>query len=136
MRTVVDRSAPLSQPRLMVGCRLMSDERRNAKRHVLWIPVQLASGTDVQMLAVSRNISWSGVLVIAGASLEIGQKVQLTLQIPGTEGERKLDGEIVRVESNEEDPEGLWRYRLAVKFDDAVPELEPAFEALEGKGAP
>lgn len=113
----------------------MSDERRRAKRYVLWIPVQLSSGPDVQMLAVSRNISWSGALMIAGASLDVGERVSLTLQVPG-EDDRELPGEIVRVEPNEEDPEGLWRYRLAVRFDEEVPELEPAFERLHGKGAP
>jgi hypothetical protein len=114
----------------------MTEERRGAKRYVLWIPVQLTSGTEVQMLAVSRNISFSGALVIAGASLELGQKVELTLTVPGGPGEKKLIGEIVRVETNEDDPEGLWRYRLAVKFAEEVPELESAFESLEHKAPP
>ncbi|HJL18086.1 MAG TPA: PilZ domain-containing protein [Sandaracinaceae bacterium LLY-WYZ-13_1] len=114
----------------------MGEERREAKRYVLWIPVQVSSGEDVpQMLAVSRNISWSGALMIAGASLELGRRVTLELQVPG-EDARELEGEIVRVEPNEEDPEGLWRYRLAVRFDAPVPELEPAFERLENEGAP
>lgn len=111
----------------------MSEERRAAKRYVLWIPVQVENGPDVRMLAVSRNISWSGALMIAGASLEIGEKVSLTLQMPGSADERKLDGEIVRVEENEEDPDGLWRYRIAVRFEEPVADLEPAFEQLEAK---
>lgn len=110
----------------------MDDERRVAKRHGLWIPVQLSSGPDIQMLAVSKNISWSGALVVAGADLEVGSRVTLTLQVPG-EDDRQLDGEIVRVEVNEEDPDGLWRFRLAIHFDQAVPELEPAFERLGAK---
>ena len=104
----------------------MGDERRQARRYALWIPVQVQAGDDVQMLAVSKNISWGGVLVIAGASLEAGERVHMTLQVPG-EDARELAGEIIRVEPNEEDPDGLWRYRLAVRFD------EPAFERLEGK---
>ena len=110
----------------------MDDERRVAKRHGLWIPIQLTSGPDIRMLAVSQNISWSGALVVAGADLEIGSRVSLTLQVPG-EDERQLGGEIVRVEVNEEDPDGLWRFRLAIQFDESVPELEPAFERLGGK---
>lgn len=111
----------------------MSEERRAARRYVLWIPVQVQNGPEVQMLAVSRNISWSGALMIAGASLELGEKVHLTLQMPGSADERRLDGEIVRVEENEEDPDGLWRYRIAVRFEQPVPDLEPAFEQLEAK---
>ena len=108
------------------------DERRQARRYALWIPVQVQAGTDVQMLAVSKNISWSGVLVIAGADLEPGERVTMTLQVPG-EDARELSGAIIRVEPNEEDPDGLWRYRLAVRFDENVEDLEPAFERLEGK---
>jgi hypothetical protein len=110
----------------------MSDERRGARRYVLWIPVQMTSGPDVTMLAVSRNISGSGALLIAGASLDPGARVELVLQVPGTD-DRHLGGEIVRVETNEDDPDGLWRYRLAVRFDDEVPQLVPHFEALEAK---
>lgn len=114
--------------------RPMTVERRGAKRYVLWIPVQVTDdGPELSMLAVSRNISWSGALVIAGASLDIGQRVKLTLQLPGSAEERRLEGEIVRVEPNEEDPDGFWRYRIAVKFAEPVPDLEPAFEALEAK---
>ena len=110
----------------------MGDERRQARRYALWIPVQVQAGDDVQMLAVSKNISWGGVLVIAGASLEAGERVHMTLQVPG-EDARELAVEIIRVEPNEEDPDGLWRYRLAVRFDETVSDLEPAFERLEGK---
>lgn len=110
----------------------MSDERRAAKRHVLWIPVQMEAGEDIKMLAVSRNISVSGMLVIVGASLGVGERVELTLQVPG-EDDRKLGGEIVRVEANEEDPDGLWRHKLAVAFDEDVAELATAFERLEKK---
>lgn len=112
--------------------RMSDEERRAKKRYVLWIPIQVESGPEVQMLAVSRNISLSGVLVIAGAKLGVGETVTLKLQVPNAE-ERSVSGEIVRVETNEEDPEGLWRYRLAVRFAEEVPELEEAFEALEAK---
>lgn len=111
----------------------MSEERRAARRYALWIPVQLASGPELRMLAVSRNISWSGALMIAGASVEVGEEVELTLSLPGGGEDRALKGEIIRVETNDEDPDGLWRYRIGVKFAEAVPELEPAFEALEAR---
>jgi hypothetical protein len=111
----------------------MTDERRVARRYVLWLPVQVEAGTETRMLAVSRNISWSGALMIAGANLSVGERVSLTLQMPGVAEDRQLTGEIVRVEPNEEDPDGLWRFRLAVRFDEPVEDLEPAFEKLESK---
>ncbi|MBX3272318.1 MAG: PilZ domain-containing protein [Sandaracinaceae bacterium] len=110
----------------------MDEDRRRAKRHALWIPVELRAGDDTYLLAVSRNISFTGVLVIVGASLDEGQRVALTLSIPGG-GERAVGGEIVRVGANEEDPDGLWRHLLAIAFDEPVPELEAAFERLEAR---
>ncbi len=115
----------------------MSDERRVATRHTLWIPVQVRApvgdeGEEINMLAVSRNISWSGALMIGAAELEVGATVSLTLQVPGTE-DRMLTGTIQRVEANEEDPDGMWKYQLAVAFDDEVQELEAAFEKLVSK---
>ncbi len=108
----------------------MTEERRSAKRHALWVPVELSAGQDVYMLAVSRNISFTGVLVIVGAKLEPGRRVELKLSVPKA-GERAVSGEIVRVEHNAEDPDGLWKYLLAIRFDEPVPELEAAFERLE-----
>ncbi|MCB9596144.1 MAG: PilZ domain-containing protein [Sandaracinaceae bacterium] len=108
----------------------MSDERRSAKRHALWVPVELKQGEDVYMLAISRNISLTGVLVVVGAQLEAGERVELTLTVPSSEP-RTAAGEIVRVQVNEEDPDGLWKYLLAVRFDEPVPELEDALEKLE-----
>jgi len=113
----------------------MSEERRRAKRHALWVPIQVEAGSDVKMLAVSRNISFSGVLVIAGAKLDDGARVSLRLDIPTESEERQVEGEIVRVEVNEEDPDGLWRYRLAIRFDEEVPELEPVLERLEERAS-
>lgn len=110
----------------------MTDERRSAKRHALWVPVELRAGEDVYMLAVSRNISFTGVLVIAGAELEAGRRVQLNLSVPKA-GDRSVSGEIVRVQVNEEDPDGLWKFLIAIRFDEAVPELEAAFERLEAQ---
>jgi len=112
----------------------MTDERRVSARHTLWVPIEIKQGEEIQMLAVSRNISETGVLVIVGAKLEVGGRVDLKLQVPG-QSDEKLAGEIVRVEVNEDDPDGLWRYRLAIHFDTPVPQLVPAFERLEQGGS-
>jgi hypothetical protein len=108
----------------------MSEERRAGDRHVLWVPVRMRAGEDVTLLAVSRNISVCGVLVIVGASLEVGQRVELTPQVPDAD-ERTVGGEIVRVGPNREDAEGLWRYETAIAFEESLGELEGAFERLE-----
>lgn len=115
----------------------MSEDRRAARRYVLWIPVQVDADDASKLVGVSRNASWSGILVMTGAKVKVGARVQLTFKVPdpltGQAAERQVAGEIIRVQPNEADPDGLWRYELAVRFDQEVPDLAGAFEELEAK---
>ncbi|MEM6957219.1 MAG: PilZ domain-containing protein [Myxococcota bacterium] len=109
----------------------MSDERRSSERYVLWFPMRIETEGDV-ILSISRDISDGGVLVVAAAEPHIGASVNVTLEIPGDEaGERTVKGKIVRVEANEADEQGLWRHRVAVAFDEVIPELDPILQSAE-----
>ena len=109
----------------------MSDERRSAHRYAVWFPMRIETGGDA-ILSISRDISESGVLVVAAARPEVGATVEVTLALPNDEaGERVVAGRIVRVAENEDDQDGLWRYRVAVCFDENIPALEPLLEQVE-----
>jgi len=103
------------------------NEHRRHDRFTLWFPMKLeieeqASRVEV---AVSRNISGSGMLVAAAQSLAVGAPVTVTFRLPGPDArERQVEGVIVRCENNDSDPEGLWPYRIAVQFDDPLTEVE------------
>ena len=88
-------------------------------------------------LAVSHNVSKSGMLMATAEHLEEGAPVKARFSVPPNEREHELDGRVVRFEKNEHDPEGLWPYRVAVEFDEVHPELEPQLEAsLERQSRP
>ena len=76
-------------------------------------------------MAMNHNIGAGGMLMVLGADLSVGQSVRVTFRIPPGDVERQLQGTVLRIEPNEEDPEGSWPMRVAVAFDDVEPELAP-----------
>lgn len=114
----------------------MNEERRKAPRFALWFPMKLSSEGDV-ILGITRDVSEVGVLLVSAAEPKEGATVELTLTFPNDEqGERVVKGKIVRVKENEQDQEGLWRFRVAVEFDERVEQLEPFLEDLSRTSQP
>jgi hypothetical protein len=104
------------------------EQRRQHGRYQIWFPVHLA-GSAVDGIAVTRNISASGMLIGLSTRLEVGAVVELRFAVPGTsDPERVLHGKVVRIERNSDDPDGMFPYRMAVAFDDPDPALVPALE--------
>jgi hypothetical protein len=101
----------------------VNDERRGAQRFKVWFPMQVRPDGGEPQLAVSQNVSRSGLLVATAVALEIGGTVEVVYQLPHAE-QRRVEGHIVRVQPNDEDPDGLWPYYVAVEFESPVPEME------------
>jgi len=103
---------------------VIKDEQRHDERAKVWLPIRLTSD-EGEVPAVSADASEMGALVLAPRALAVGSRVTLSFDIPGNPPTvRTTMGEVVRSESNVEDPHGLWPYRLAVTFDSPVPELD------------
>ena len=108
----------------------MTEERRKATRFAIWFPMKLSGDGDV-ILGITRDVSEVGVLLVSAAEPTEGASVELTLSFPNDEqAERTVKGKIVRVQDNEQDQDGLWRFRVAVEFAERVDELEPFLEEL------
>jgi len=98
--------------------------------------MKLSSDGDV-ILGITRDVSEVGVLLVSAAEPKPGSTVELTLDFPGDEaGKRVVTGTIVRVRDNEQDQDGLWRYQVAVEFQDRIEELEPFLEELARSSQP
>jgi hypothetical protein len=80
-------------------------------------------------LAVSRNLSRTGMLVASGSRLEVGAEVTVSFRVAGHDEERTAIGTIVRAGTNEEDPQGLWPHLIAVEFEAEIDEIEPLLES-------
>jgi hypothetical protein len=109
-------------------------ERRRHERLTEWLPVRLESGEAG--LAVTHNVSETGALLVTAQELTLGQQVRITVPVPAGSSaqagsrELELSARVVRVAENEEDPEGLWPYSVAVEFSEPSPALEAVLRTL------
>jgi hypothetical protein len=93
--------------------------------------MQFDAAGDGHSYAISRNLSASGLLMATAEKLEVGASVKVSFQLPAARpGPQSVQGQIVRVTSNSEDPEGIWPHMAAVEFDAEDPELEPLLAGL------
>jgi hypothetical protein len=110
-------------------------ERREHKRRRFWLPVEVEGVAGG--VAVSHDASDNGLLLVCSSTLDVGTKVRLTLRIPpGGPVAVPVEAKIVRVSRNEEDPDGLWPYKMAVCFDHPVPDLEAYLSLLNAPALP
>jgi hypothetical protein len=71
------------------------------------------------------------MLLASPSALAPGDRVKVTFVVPPSGAPHSLEGHVVRVEPNPEDPEGTWPHRIALEFDEVVEELEPLLQAAQ-----
>ncbi len=87
-------------------------------------------GSEHTILGFSRDLSVRGVQFVAGARPEPSTPVTITITLPDDpEGARSFKGRVLRVVDNEEDPDGTWRYRVAVEFEETQGDLASLLES-------
>ncbi len=113
----------------------MSEQQRAPRFEVLF-PMRLESKEGGPGFAVSRNISASGSLIATASELKEGAPVTLRLQFHRDDKERWVEGTIVRVLPNADDPYGMWPYLVGIHFATELPEIEPLLKQQdqEAKG--
>lgn len=104
-------------------------DRRSHPRHEMWIPVYSESLSGG--VGITHDASDSGMLVLARRTLEVGENLELRFSVPpGSETQFVTQATVVRNGPNNADPDGLWKYRLAVTFESPLPELRPLLATL------
>jgi CheY-like chemotaxis protein len=73
---------------------LMVRERRRYYRYPLQIPVHLSSSVRGEFVATSVNVSESGMALASPVPLQVGERVNLKLALPGVEGTATISGEV------------------------------------------
>lgn len=105
-------------------------DQRQRERARVWLPIRLRSESG-EALAVTYDASDKGVLMLTATPLPVGARVTLTFEVPGEHPkEWTAAGQVVRVAPNDDDPEGLWRHRIAVALDEPVEAFRAELEAL------
>jgi len=101
-------------------------ERRDNPRYELWLPVTIEG--LAASIAVTHNASENGLYVVTSTLAEVGTRVEVSFELPGGGG-FQAKGTIVRAGQNEEDPDGLWPYSIAVRFESPLPDLSHAAQS-------
>jgi len=110
---------------------MVDDKRRSARRFEVWFPLEIESETTTREVAISRDVSQKGILLATPSRVAVGAEVRVKFTLSDPDPvEHEVEGVIVRVERNDQDPHALWRYKVAVQFDDELPDLENALAIL------
>ena len=96
----------------------MAEERRAAPRQEAYISAALETSQGRSTIAITRDISSTGLLILTRIQPALGDVLKLTVLLAGTQ--RSLSGKVVRLEALEHE---LWRYKVALAIDSAEPVL-------------
>jgi hypothetical protein len=101
----------------------VGSDRRRARRRDLMLPASIDTTRRAHRFGMTRNLSRTGALLVTPARFEIGERARLSFRAGDDPRTVPLDvdARIVRLEVNAEDPLGLFRYLMAVRFDTPLP---------------
>lgn len=86
--------APILKRTLSAAYPLMIRERRRYYRYPLQIPIRLSSSSHPEFVATSVNVSESGMALASPVPLQVGERVNLRLTLPGMERTPTISGEV------------------------------------------
>lgn len=107
-------------------------ERRASRRHNVWFPIQVDADTRENRLAICHDCSVTGVLLRTPSRFQPGERVKITFRVRKAQhAPVETTGEVVRVNETQTDGFTWWPRLVAIRFDQAIPELESMLEAEE-----
>ena len=107
------------------------EDRRASPRHEAYISAALETSQGRSTIAITRDISTTGLLILTRLSLEVGEVVTLTAALG--DAPHALSGKVVRTEPVDHE---LWRHKAAIAVDDADPALAEFHAALAAQARP
>jgi hypothetical protein len=110
-------------------------EKREYARHQIWFPVTVEA-EHKKLLAVCRDASPGGLMISSAATIEVGAKVKATFRVTPESKEHVIAGSILRIETNRDDPQGMWPHRIAIEFDAVVADIEPILQQRGSQSPP
>lgn len=108
-----------------------AENRRIAERHVVYFVAELLpEHGERARVAITRDASETGLLLLTRAHVEVGQSVTVRVLLPGDDGKRPpVTGRVVRREELSPHEVDFWKEKVALQFD--APEAELTRELLE-----
>jgi hypothetical protein len=108
------------------------EDRRASPRHEAYISAALETSQGRSTIAITRDISAKGLLILTRVNLAVGDVVKLTVAMGGSQ--HALSGKVVRVEAME--AHELWRHKVAIAVDSGDPVLAQLQATLAEQAKP
>jgi len=111
------------------------DERRTADRHAVYMGAEITTPEGKVRSAITQDASETGLLLLTRARIELGARLSIRVFVPGNDDKSEVvEGHVVRKEPLDINESSLWREKVAVRFDKALPEwLTSAFVKVSEK---
>lgn len=115
---------------------LETKERRRGARHDAYLAAELVIDPGSVRIAITKDISDSGLLLLTRVVLTEGQLVIVRIYRPGEDDQPLVvSGRVVRREPLGRREIGTWLEKVAFAFDHPQPDLAAEFVALAEKQA-
>ena len=102
-------------------------ERRSHTRHFVCIPAYVQRAETGPHIALIRDISLSGALILIRKRLVVPEPLDLSLHLRLEDGGgpvRESRASVVRIEQLTDDRAGLWRHAVGVRFEEPMDDIE------------
>jgi hypothetical protein len=109
-------------------------ERRTASRHLACFPANIQGDDEKQgNIALIRDVSVTGALLLTRESFEVGDTIQLSLYLSeeGKATPHEVTAVVVRSDRQLPDRADVWPFSAAVTFDSPQEHLEARFKQVE-----
>lgn len=104
-------------------------ERRTSTRRKISLAAQLDDGEGGKLVAVARDASESGILLLAQVPLPVGSAFRLNILQPSG-GALLLIGRVARCERLELEYADVWKYKIGVELIDPPTDLPATLDAI------
>ena len=111
-------------------------DRRVEPRHFACFPAHIQRSGGSLRMALIRDLSVSGALLLTRQKLDIGETIGLSLYLSEeSEKPRIATGHVVRVEARSAEKSEVWLHSVAVHFDEPLADCEAEIKELEQRQA-
>jgi hypothetical protein len=104
-------------------------DRRAAVRHLACFPAEIDVGKG-PVIAIIRDLSLTGALLLTRARFKVGDAVKLSLYILDESNPRTVSGTIMRFEMRGSDYSDAWPHSAGIKFDESLQDCEAEIKAV------
>jgi len=111
-----------------------NSERRAGERHLACFPAYLEPESREPRLALIRDISTTGALLLTQTAHQPDEKLALKLYVDGDPNKpRVVRAKVIRFSRCSFDRADVWPYNIAVQFEESLGDLQQQVEALAAK---